>query len=569
MLYLIVFLSGAVLMGLEMIGSRLLAPTFGTSIYVWGSLITVVMAALTLGYYLGGRLADRRPSLAYLGVILAVAGLLIGFLPFWSIPVNNALGHLEPRTGSLLAALIFFFLPSVLLATVSPYGVKLASRTLATIGNTAGRLSAISSAGSIVGTLVTSFFLIPSLGVRNIVHTLGLILLVLAVVALWYHQRTDTPSSTPQAHSSRSQSGSSPAPHSTSSSTARSSSPAGPAAARSTTLVIALALCLVSAAGLVLSWWLVPLQASPHPAGTAQTFVSEDTLYHHITVDQVGNERHLHFDRSYQSAMLVNDPLRMVFPYTAYLHLGMVARPDARRLLFIGLGAGSAPKRFLHDYPGIQALDVAEIDPEVVAIARRYFQLPNDPRLHVYVQDGRLFVQQQAARIAAGQLPTYDLAVVDAYFADAIPYHLTTEEFLRSLKATLSPRGIVVSNIIGALAGPHSQLLRAITRTFAAVFPHVYLFPVGGWMGPMDWEERNVILVATQSDPDKAVWTEAQWVEQARAAMESGHITEDVAAYASTLVEHPFSAAAGLSPLPAAPLLTDDYAPVDTLQHPL
>lgn len=111
MLTLTVFLSGAVLMSLEMVGSRILAPTFGSSIYIWGSLIVVVMAALTLGYYLGGRLADRYPYFLVIGLILAGAGAFIGFLPFWTGPVNALCGRLEPRAGSLLAACAFFFSP--------------------------------------------------------------------------------------------------------------------------------------------------------------------------------------------------------------------------------------------------------------------------------------------------------------------------------------------------------------------------------------------------------------------------------------------------------------------------
>ena len=173
MLTLTVFLSGVVLMSLEMVGSRILAPTFGSSIYIWGSLIVVVMAALTLGYYLGGRIADRYPHLLVIGIILAVAGAFIGFLPFWTSQVNSFCGRLEPRAGSLLAACAFFFLPSILLATVSPYAVKLAGRDFENLGNIAGRLSAISSTGSVFGTLVTSFFLIPLTGVRNIVHSPG------------------------------------------------------------------------------------------------------------------------------------------------------------------------------------------------------------------------------------------------------------------------------------------------------------------------------------------------------------------------------------------------------------
>ncbi|HHV55527.1 MAG TPA: fused MFS/spermidine synthase [Firmicutes bacterium] len=564
MLYLIVFLSGAVLMGLEMIGSRLLAPTFGTSIYVWGALITVVMAALTLGYYLGGRMADRRPSLGVMGLILALAGLLVGFLPVWSASVNQALAGLGPRAGSLLAAVAFFFLPSTLLASISPYSVKLASRSLTTIGKTAGRLSALSSAGSILGTLVTSFFLIPALGVRNIVHMLGLILLLLAAAALTFARRQHLASETgepvrqsiPRAkHGDRGPAATRPSQIAID----------GGLSSRSRLASLTSLLLLFAALILVLVWRFVVIEASPHPPGSATILYSRDTLYHHITVDDYQGVRHLHFDNSFQSGMYLDDPLRMAFAYTSYLHLGVVARPRPERMLFIGLGGGSAPARFLHDYPSLRQVDVVEIDPEVVNVARRFFRLPDDPRLRIIVQDGRLFVEQAAAAVRAGRAQRYDLIVVDAYFADAIPYHLTTYEFISSLDAILARDGAVVSNIIGALAGPKARLLASMTRTFAQVFPTWYLFPVGGWSGPGDWGERNVILIANRS---ARRWDRLTWQQEAAKLREQGDIQEPVELYADTLVDDvEWTDKRELAA--RAAVLTDDYAPVDTLQHPL
>lgn len=536
-LYGVVFLSGAVLMSMEMIGSRLLAPTFGTSIYVWGSLITVVMAALTLGYFLGGRIADRRPGFAVMGGLLALAGVLVGFLPLWAVPVNRLLGGLGPRTGSLLAAVSFFFLPSVLLAMISPYGVKLAGRSLVTIGHTAGRMSAVSSAGSILGTLVTSFFLIPVMGIRNIAHTLGLILLVLAALVFCLARgRSAVPDD-------------------------------GRTAARRPTLrAFLLALvCLILAAVMVFFLGRKPPADNPHGSVDTKVLYARDTLYHHLVVDQVGEERHLHFDNSWQSAMYLDDPLLMAFQYTSYLHLGVVARPNPRRMLVIGLGGGSAPAKFLHDYPSLARLDAVEIDPEVVAAARRFFRLPDDPRLEVIVQDGRLFVADAARRVAAGLAEPYDLVVVDAYFADAIPYHLTTREFFASLRRILSPDGVVVSNVIGALAGERSGFFQAVRRTFADVFPQVYIFPVGYWSRDhgLDWE-RNLIVIATRTP---APWSKQTWHARAESLMASGAVKEDVAAFALDLVEDPIL----LNPrnLADVPLLTDDFAPVDTLQRPI
>ncbi|MCL6590959.1 MAG: fused MFS/spermidine synthase [Firmicutes bacterium] len=525
MLQLIVFFSGAVLMSLEMVGSRLLAPAFGASIYVWGSLIVVVMAALTLGYYCGGRISDQYPRFEVMGAILGIAGVFIGFLPLWTQPVNRLCSLLEPRAGSLLASLAFFFLPSVMLAAISPFGIKLTGRSLTTIGNTAGHMSAISTGGSIIGTLVTSFFLIPALGVRNIVHSLGVILLILSLLAFFTARRSQS---------------------------AR-------AGGKSFNLMI---LIVILSGGIVLALWrIVPGGNRLHDAD--EVLYDRDSLYHHITVDQIGSQRHLHFDNSYQSAINLEQPMEMAFAYTSYLHLGVVARPEPARALFIGLGGGSAPKKFLHDYPGLQMVEVVEIDPEVVKVAYDYFQLPeNDPRLRVIVKDGRLYVEQKAQEITAGKTKSYDIVLIDAYSSSSIPYHLTTLEFVHSVRKVLSPNGVVVSNIIGALTGTYSKLLLAMKHTFDQAFLQTYLFPVGIYGGPNDITERNVILVATM---DAKRWDKQTWLNKAENLYNSGAITELVAAYAGALLDETRMG----NWMDKIPILTDDYAPVDTLKNPL
>ncbi|MGE5553771.1 MAG: spermidine synthase [Betaproteobacteria bacterium] len=533
MLHTIVFLSGAVLMSLEMLGSRLLAPTFGSSIYVWGALITTVMAALTLGYYLGGRAADRRPSMAVMGCVLGAAGLYVSFLPYWTAPASWVLSGFGPRTGALLASLAFFFPPSILMAMISPYGVRLAGRSLTTLGRTAGRLSSVSSAGSIVGTLVTSFSLIPAIGVRNIVHGLGVLLLLMAAAAFYEERRLERPKVV--------------------GGKSKKSPPK--------LFPVFLVACLVAAAASGAAWYASASRATWQEPGGTQILYEGDSLYHHITVDQSMDRRELHFNNSLQSAMYVNDPLRMVFAYTSYLHLSVVARPEPERALFIGLGGGSAPAKFLHDYPSLRAVDVVEIDPKVVAVAKQYFALPRDARLRLVVQDGRLFVEQVARNVATGQARPYDIIVIDAYNSDATPYHLTTREFLTKVRAILSPDGAVAANVIGCLDGPKSLLLRSMLRTYAAVFPQIYLFPIGGVDGGEDLAQRNNILLATN---DPARRSSEQWLAQAASLAKQGAVSEAVTSYAECLVDEArIQRAVSAS---GSILLTDDYAPVDILQ---
>jgi len=182
LLYAVVFMCGAILMALEIVGSRMLAPYFGNSIFVWGSLISVVLAALSLGYWLGGIMADRWPRFSVLAGLIAIPGVIIALLPFVYPGLNRgiAASDMGSRLGPLVSCLLLFLVPSVFLGTVSPFAVRLQARAVASVGSTAGGLYAVSTAGSILGTLVTAFYLIAVLGVANIVHALGLALLLVA-----------------------------------------------------------------------------------------------------------------------------------------------------------------------------------------------------------------------------------------------------------------------------------------------------------------------------------------------------------------------------------------------------
>src|SRR5262249_37979815 len=186
LLNVIVFVSGAVLMSLEIVGSRVLAPYFGNSISVWGSLISVVLAALSAGYYWGGLLSEKNPSFSRLLILLAIPGVMIFVLPFLYPSVNLWIAENDfgPRLNPLIAGAIFFLVPGFFLGTVSPYAIRLAATALSTVGFTAGALYALSTCGSIFGTLFTAFYLIPVLGVANIIHALGITLMLLALV-MW------------------------------------------------------------------------------------------------------------------------------------------------------------------------------------------------------------------------------------------------------------------------------------------------------------------------------------------------------------------------------------------------
>ncbi len=180
LLKLIVFICGAVLMALEIVGSRVLSPFFGNSVFVWSSLIYLLLISLIVVDKLGGKIADKKPNPKILSAIIFGSGLLIFIIPFIQEPVNNAVFNynLGMKISPLIASCILFLLPSILMGAVSPFAVKMSATSIETLGNVSGNISAISTIGNIFGTLFTSFYLIPTIGTKLIINLLGLTLLL-------------------------------------------------------------------------------------------------------------------------------------------------------------------------------------------------------------------------------------------------------------------------------------------------------------------------------------------------------------------------------------------------------
>ena len=527
-----VFLAGAVLLGVEIAASRVLAPYFGNSLFVWGALIGVVLAGLSTGYYLGGAVADRLPTARLLLGTIGLAALLVLAIPFVDDWVLEQVVEWDPgpRLSPLVAAIALFAVPSIVLGSVSPIAVRLSARSLERLGRTAGSLYALSTAGSIAGTFATAFWLIPELGTDQVlaVGALGLLIAAAAV-----------------------------------------------AAGQGLAVELAVALALAGASvGAVVS--LAPEQggrlegaaarnwspidrprAEPAPR-TAEDAASasessgfdvveaKDTRYHRMVIAEDDQTRYLRFDNSFQSAMYKDDPFETRFTYTDYLSLGLAYRPEAKRILFVGLGGGSAPKRMWRDFPNLQ-LQVVELDPEVVSAAYRWFALPRSNRLQVDTEDGRRWLTKHDER--------WDVIVLDAFYSDSVPFHLTTHEFMELVQRRLAPGGVVVANMIGSVTGTQSKLLRSMVRTYRTVFPTVALHPVfedGDGHDPT--ELRNVIVVATEgAEPTKAFLTQ-RWSELRERAKTAPDLRQAIANRWQRFV-----------PTRDVPILTDDYAPTDAL----
>lgn len=444
MLELVVFVCGAVVMILEMVGSRVLAPYLGTSIVVWTGLIGVILGCLSLGYWWGGRLADRNASYRTLSVVILLAAVCIASV---SISKSMVLDLLQSagesvHLGSTLATLILFAPPSVLLGMVTPYSVKLKMTDLGKTGRTVGNLYALSTLGSILGTFLAGFVLIAFFGSTRILTFLALLLVATSFLA---YRRL---------------------------------------------YVIQGAIGV-----LVLVAFLAMGSYEDHLARNG--FHDLDTGYSRILITpgvdgETGRAMRIMVTnpKGIQSAMYLDEPLDLALHYTRFYKLALHFKPGATRMLMLGGGGYSVPRHMLSRHPNLR-MEVVELDPGVTDLARRLFALDDDPRLAIRHEDARTFLNRDHAH--------YDVILVDAFNSHySIPFHLTTLEAVKRLYGMLPHDGAVMMNLLSSIEGKGGRFLRALHATFRQVFPQVYLLPVANPADGNEWQ--NIMLVALRSE---------------------------------------------------------------------
>ena len=570
-LYIIVLVSGAVLMGIEIGGSKVLAPGFGTSTFVWGSIIGMFMAAMATGYYLGGVLSDKKPSFTVLAGIVTAAGVWTSIvIPRFGPDISEKLARsdLGPIAGPLLTTFAIFYIPSFLMAMVTPFAVKLSTSSLAGVGGVAGRISSLSTFGSIVGTLLTTFVLIPVFFLSKVMMFLGLILIVAAVVSLIMFR-----------------------------------SATGTLTASERTGVGVMALLALICAEL---WAVFPIDPYLYPGQRLMHY--RDSAYHEILVtedviqtDKDGGmllpvkvwstanrqvreiRRWLKFNENIESGIYPyrNEHWNAV-NYTDLLHLPLMWVNDPKRILVVGAGGGIIPTQY-HNWYGAK-VDVAEIDPAVHDIAMKYFQVPETPDINFHIGDGRQTIKG---------LPdnTFDIIFLDAYSSGGqIPFHLMTWEFLENVRSKLTERGVLVTNIISGIRNvnpqpvPPAALFLAEYKTLHAsaaeakgnpslsnepLFNSLYVFPKVYEERPLtgdNYEEyRNVIIIATREKEPRNM---DQMLDQIK-ALTNPEQPKIKAQKMSWHVEHMYTGGPKKEELDGVPIMTDDYAPVDTMYRPV
>ncbi len=466
----LVFFTSAVVLLLEILAGRLLAPYVGVTLETYSGIIGVVLAGLALGTWLGGRLADNRDPRRLLGPLLVFGGALT----LAAVPIIRFLGAFD-LGHSPLAILTYaggaFFLPSVVLSALHPCIVKLSLTDLGHTGRTVGRLSALGTAGALAGTFFTGFVLVSTLPSRPIVLVAGG-LLVAAGLAL---------SARPF--------------------------PLGP---------VTLALC-----GAAFTWLL------PGPCHF-------ESAYFCASVESQPNRplKTLVLDGVTHAALEPSNPLHLELDYARTVAAVFAThRPGAPVSgLFIGGGGFHLPRYLVEQRPGSSSR-VFEIDGALVDIAHDQLGLPRPSPVSVSIGDARVLMRSEPAA-------AYGLVLGDAFGSQAVPWHLTTREFLGEVRRVMAPSGLYVANVIDA---PPLRFARAEVATLRAVFPHVVVIADASIS-----QAANLILVGSVEELDAGALTDSLRAFGSRAVVTS--TSRDLDSFVGQ-----------------AQVLTDDFAPVDQL----
>ena len=440
----LVFVVGTGSLGAEIAAVRLLAPYFGASTIVWANTIGIVLVALSVGYWLGGLLADRHPNMRALCLTALLAAVLLAAVPFAADPLLDvavdALDEISAGAflGSLLAVLVLVAVPVLLLGTVSPWAIRLGVQSVEEAGTVAGRLYALSTAGSLVGTLVSALVLIPLVGTRRTFLIFALAIAVVAVLGLRPVRRFAV----------------------------------APA-------LIALLIAL--------------------PVGTLKAKTDEDAHVIHEAETEYQYARVLQYDDGSRTLELnegqaehsvceaecdaspagPRSPASVLTGdvWDGHLVDHFAARSEPpRRVAILGNAAGTTSRAYEEFFPRTR-VDGVEIDSELSEIGRRWFDM-NNPRLHLYHEDARPFLRRIDAR--------YDVISVDAYRQPYIPFYLTTVEFFETARDKLAPGGVLIVNV-GHPKG-QDDLEKVLSATIGEIFPHVMRDPI---------ENTNTLLVAS------------------------------------------------------------------------
>lgn len=519
-LAILVFTAGAVTLGVELSASRLLEPAFGNNQMVWAALIGLILLYLAIGAWLGGKLADRFPQRRSLELAATAGAIGVGLIPTVSpLILRWAATGLEtfqmgPLIGALLSILLLFSFPIILLGTVSPWAVRLTMADVESAGQTAGRLYAIATVGSLVGTFLPVLWLIPAYGTRWTFYLLSLFLLVVLSIGAYRERHRWAP-------------------------------------------------WLALLAILMVALWSTPnasIRRGWDDGASGAIIYEDESLYNYIAVRQWGSERHLKLNDGvgihsvYHPASVLSlgiwdyfllAPLFQDCESQGAVRLaacgltGQLVAPE--NLLIIGLAAGTVSELYTNIYGDLPITGV-ELDPQIIAVGQTYFDM-NQPNLTAIAADGRQWLTQQPATAQ------WEVIVIDAYRPPYIPFHLTTVEFFQLVYTHLQADGVVAINV-GRTATNYA-LVDALAATLGQIFPTVYAIDEPG---PPDTLSNSLLLATVQPT---TLSTVTERLAQLPESVPAEFRTFAQSALQQTRVLHPTQAI----------IFTDDRAPVEQVVH--
>jgi spermidine synthase len=439
------FISGAAVMIIELAANRILVPWFGNTLFTWTGLIGVILIALSLGYYAGGVLADLRCNYATLSYLLALSAGSIFLIPLCHRLVGNYFQEADAMLGPILASILLFTVPGVMLGALSPYIIRLVSLLSGDrhIGLSAGTIFMFSTLGSVIGTFSAGFWLIPRLHLDTIFIIIGSLMLAMAIAGnLCMAKMSNKP--------------------------------------------LFVSLCMV----IIL---LLTLAVVIEPERDTTVLYDEVNFYHRIRVlqkDVADGDRmiSLYLDTTFQGAQYEQSK-QIPSIYQRFWALSRIFSPHQERALFLGGGALVMPEAMIRSHPTIK-VEVIEIDPQLIEVGRRFFRIDEYPQLTMIADDARRYL-----RLADKK---YDLIFGDVYHGVRnVPAHLLTKEFFRLVKERLNEGGVFMMNLIGTIAGENSLLFKSTIHTINSVFQQTYIFAIE----PGNLEQvQNIIIVATNND---------------------------------------------------------------------
>lgn len=484
----VLFLIGAVIMIIELLAVRILSPYYGASYVVWTMLIGLMMFGLSSGYFIGGIVADKKVSIKILSIIIFLAGVYIGIianlkeilLSFFQIYIRNIV------FGTFVSSLVILIPPIVLLGMVSPYIIKIKINCLSNVGINVGKLFALSTIGSIVGTFVTGFLLIPNYSNTQILITISIILIILSFIIIRYKY-----------------------------------------------VFIGLLFLMFS-----LNSYLVSINLKNRLFNNG--LIDIDSQYNRIWIYETNKISNINpkgeilrvlmtETQDMLGAIYLNNPDYLVFPPLRFMRIAKHFNPDIKKALLVGGGTYSLVKDFLMQNPQA-SIDVVELDPKLTNLAEKYFYFHKDPRIKIYHEDGRTFINKSKNL-------SYDVIYFDAFSGISPPYYLTTIETASKIYKMLNNNGVVLFHLISAIKGDKGKLLQAEVKGYKSIFPKVFVFPV--FTNKTPYEPQNTVILSIKSSEDIRFESSDKEINNYLAKLWRGEIDTDI------------------------PYLTDDHAPAE------